>query len=43
MLLAVAFSSLLLVSYIVNHTPHHDTIFPRQDPSRTRHQLRVLG
>jgi len=35
MLLAFAFSSLFLVSYIVNHTLHGDTIFPGHGPVRT--------
>ena len=35
MLTAFAFSSLFLVSYIVNHTLHGDTIFPGHGPVRT--------
>src|SRR5579872_883650 len=35
MLLAFAFSSVFLVSYIVNHTLHGDTIFPGHGPVRT--------
>src|ERR1700739_4000266 len=35
MLVAFAFSSLFLVSYIVNHTLHGDTIFPGHGPVRT--------
>lgn len=35
MLLAFAFSSIFLVSYIVNHTLHGDTIFPGQGTVRT--------
>jgi putative membrane protein len=35
MLLALVFSSLFLVSYIVNHTLHGDTIFPNQGSVRT--------
>jgi putative membrane protein len=35
MLLAFAFSSVFLVSYIVNHALHGDTIFPRHGPVRT--------
>lgn len=35
MLLAFAFSSAFLVSYIVNHTLHGDTIFPGLGPVRT--------
>ena len=35
MLLAFAFSALFLVSYIVNHALHGDTIFPGHGPVRT--------
>src|SRR5260370_19029475 len=35
MLLAFAFSSVFLVSYIVNHALHADTIFPGHAPVRT--------
>ena len=35
MLLAFGFSSLFLVSYIVNHALHGDTIFPCHGPVRT--------
>jgi putative membrane protein len=35
MLLAFAFSSVFLVSYIVNHALHGDTIFPGQGAVRT--------
>ena len=35
MLLAFVFSSVFLVSYIVNHALHGDTIFPGHDPVRT--------
>jgi len=35
MLLAFAFSSVFLVSYIVNHALHGDTIFPGHGPVRT--------
>jgi len=35
MLLAFAFSSLFLISYIVNHALHGDTIFPGHGPVRT--------
>jgi len=35
MLLAFAFSSLFLVSYIANHALHGDTIFPGHGPVRT--------
>jgi putative membrane protein len=35
MLLAVAFSSMFLVSYVVNHALHGDTIFPGHSPVRT--------
>src|SRR6202035_5192529 len=35
MLLAFAFSSLFLVSYIVNHALHGNTIFPGHGPVRT--------
>src|ERR1700756_3860437 len=35
MLLAFAFSSIFLVSYIVNHSLHGDTIFPGQGTVRT--------
>jgi putative membrane protein len=35
MLLALAFSSIFLISYIVNHALHGDTIFPGHDTVRT--------
>src|ERR1700758_965261 len=35
MLLAFAFSSAFLVSYIANHALHGDTIFPSHGPGRT--------
>jgi putative membrane protein len=35
MLLAFAFSSAFLVSYIVNHALHGDTVFPGHGPVRT--------
>ena len=35
MLLAFAFSSAFLVSYIVNHALHGDTLFPGHGPVRT--------
>src|SRR5690349_7659317 len=35
MLLAFAFSSDFLISYIVNHALHGDTIFPGHGPVRT--------
>jgi putative membrane protein len=35
MLLALAFSSIFLVSYIVNHTLHGDTVFPGLGTART--------
>jgi len=35
MLLAFAFSSVFLISYIVNHSLHGDTIFPGHSPVRT--------
>jgi putative membrane protein len=35
MLLAFAFSSAFLISYIVNHALHGDTIFPGRGPVRT--------
>jgi putative membrane protein len=35
MLVAFAFSSVFLVSYIVNHALHGDTIFPGHGPVRT--------
>src|SRR6202521_4643358 len=35
MLLAFAFSSVFLVSYILNHALHGDTIFPGHGPVRT--------
>lgn len=35
MLLAFAFSSLFLISYIVNHALHGDTVFPGHGPVRT--------
>src|SRR5260221_873560 len=35
MLLAFAFSSVFLISYIVNHALHGDTIFPRHGAVRT--------
>jgi putative membrane protein len=42
MLLAFAFSSVFLVSYIVNHALHGDTIFPGHGPVRTLY-LSILG
>jgi putative membrane protein len=42
MLLAFAFSSLFLISYIVNHALHGDTIFPGHGPVRTLY-LSILG
>jgi putative membrane protein len=39
MLLAFAFSSVFLVSYIVNHALHGDTIFPGHGPMRTFYLL----
>jgi putative membrane protein len=35
MLVAFAFSSAFLVSYIVNHALHGDTVFPGHGPART--------
>jgi putative membrane protein len=35
MLLAFAFSSVFLISYVVNHALHGDTIFPGHGPVRT--------
>jgi putative membrane protein len=35
MLLAFAFSSVFLISYVVNHSLHGDTIFPGHGPART--------
>ncbi len=35
MLLAFAFSSVFLISYILNHALHGDTIFPGRGPVRT--------
>jgi putative membrane protein len=35
MLLAFAFSSIFLISYIVNHAMHGDTIFPGHGFVRT--------
>jgi putative membrane protein len=35
MLLAFAFSSMFLVSYVANHAMHGDTIFPGHSPVRT--------
>jgi putative membrane protein len=35
MLVALTLSSIFLVSYIVNHAMHGDTIFPRHSPVRT--------
>ena len=35
MLLAFAFSSMFLVSYVANHAMHGDTIFPGHGPVRT--------
>src|SRR6185503_18775747 len=35
MLVAFGFSTLFLISYIVNHAIHGDTIFPGQGPIRT--------
>jgi Protein of unknown function (DUF420) len=34
MLLAFAFSSIFLISYIANHALHGDTIFPGRSPMR---------
>ncbi len=42
MLLAFIFSSAFLVSYIVNHALHGDTIFPGQGPVRAFY-LTILG
>src|SRR5437660_12585665 len=42
MLLAFAFSSVFLVSYIVNHALHGDTIFPGHGAARTVY-LSILG
>jgi len=42
MLLAFVFSSAFLVSYIVNHALHGDTIFPGHGPMRTLY-LSILG
>jgi putative membrane protein len=42
MLLAFVFSSAFLVSYIVNHALHGDTIFPGHGPVRTLY-LTILG
>ena len=42
MLLAFAFSSVFLLSYIVNHALHGDTIFPGHGPVRTLY-LSILG
>ena len=42
MLLAFAFSSVFLVSYIVNHALHGDTIFPGHGAMRTLY-LTILG
>ena len=42
MLLAFAFSSAFLVSYIVNHTLHGDTIFPGHGPVRAMY-LSILA
>jgi putative membrane protein len=42
MLVAFAFSSAFLVSYIVNHALHGDTIFPGHGPVRTLY-LSILG
>ena len=42
MLLAFAFSSVFLVSYIVNHALHGDTIFPGHGAMRTLY-LAILG
>jgi putative membrane protein len=42
MLLAFAFSSAFLISYIVNHALHGDTIFPGHGPVRTLY-LSILG
>jgi putative membrane protein len=35
MLLAFAFSSVFLISYVVNHALHGDTMFPGHDSVRT--------
>src|SRR6202047_5535262 len=37
MLLAFAFSSVFLISYILNHALHGDTIFPGHGSARTRY------
>jgi putative membrane protein len=42
MLLAFVFSSAFLVSYIVNHALHGDTMFPGHGPVRTLY-LTILG
>jgi putative membrane protein len=42
MLLAFVFSSAFLISYIVNHALHGDTIFPGHGPVRTLY-LSILG
>src|ERR1700756_2450246 len=42
MLLAFAFSSVFLVSYIVNHALHGDTIFPGHGPVRNTPPNRTL-
>ena len=42
MLLAFVFSSAFLVSYIVNHALHGDTVFPGHGPVRTLY-LSILG
>jgi putative membrane protein len=42
MLLAFGFSSLFLISYIVNHALHGDTIFPGHGPVRTAY-LSILA
>jgi putative membrane protein len=43
MLLAFAFSSLFLVSYIVNHALHDDTIFPSRARCARGTRCGVLG
>jgi putative membrane protein len=42
MLLAFAFSAVFLISYIVNHALHGDTLFPGPGPVRTLY-LSILG
>ena len=43
MLLAFTFSSVFLISYIVNHALHGDTIFPGHGPVRTLHLTTSCG